>query len=166
MKILSYFRDLAGMTAGVVLFSISKAAAGLANMKVPARRLSSKTINLMKPLFPQLELERVKIKEGSTIPPNWLRKGKRFSAITFGYTVFFTETGMQSTNEKLNVVMHELVHTDQVRRRGDSESRFAGDYGKGFIKAGNYRDNPLEKEAFDFVTLHCLPQQENMNSFN
>jgi hypothetical protein len=53
--------------------------------------------------------------------------------------------------------MHELVHVDQLRRRGDNEDRFACDYGKGYLEAGNYRNNPLEEEAYDFVDSHSVP---------
>jgi len=52
--------------------------------------------------------------------------------------------------------MHELVHVDQVRRRGNNETRFARDYGNGFLKAGNYAKNPLEVEAYDFVTENAF----------
>lgn len=55
------------------------------------------------------------------------------------------------------MVMHELVHTDQVRRRCNSEILFAADYDKGYLVAGNYHHNPLEKEAFDFVIIRKLP---------
>ena len=40
------------------------------------------------------------------------------------------------------------VHVDQVRRYGDSELDFACAYGKGFLDAGNYRDNWMEVEAY------------------
>ena len=49
--------------------------------------------------------------------------------------------------------MHELVHVDLVRRKG-GEVAFACDYGKGYLKGGNYRKNPMEVEAYDFVDKH------------
>ena len=147
---------MTGVAGSVMVYFITKAAAGLANIYIRRQKLSPEVKEIMKPLFPELNMERVRIKEGSTIPPNWFRRGKKYSAITFGYTIYFTGRGMQNTNENLNILMHELVHTDQVRLRGNSESRFAADYGKGYLVAGNYRNNPLEKEAFDFVVIHKL----------
>lgn len=157
MEFQELIRNFAAVTGGVAVYFITKMAAGLANINIRKDKLTPETIGLMRPLFPGLDVEHVRIKEGSTIPPNWFRKRKKYSAITFGYTIYFTGRGMQDTNENLNILMHELVHTDQVRLRKNSEARFAADYGIGFLLAGNYRCNPLEQEAFDFVSAHQLP---------
>jgi hypothetical protein len=77
--------------------------------------------------------------------------------MTFGYTIFFKASDYQKSWARLEYLLHELVHVDQVRRRGDSESSFACDYGKGYLAAGSYRNNPLEVEAYDFVANHRLP---------
>jgi len=148
---------MTGATGGVMVYFITKAAAALANIFIRRQRLSLGVKKIMAPLFPELNMGRVSIKEGSTIPPNWFRKRKKYTAITFGYTIYFTGRGMQTSNGNLNILIHELVHTDQVRSRGNCECRFAADYGKGFLTAGHYRHNPLEKEAFDFVSAHRLP---------
>jgi hypothetical protein len=157
MSFFSVFRNMTGVAGGVTVYVITKAAAILANRHIRRQRLSPEVKEIMKPLFPELNIDRVSIKEGSTIPPNWFRKIKKYTAITFGYTIYFTGTGIQTTNTNLNILIHELVHTDQVRSRGNCEGRFAADYGKGFLAAGNYRDNPLEKEAFDFESSNRLP---------
>jgi hypothetical protein len=78
--------------------------------------------------------------------------------MTFGYRVYFQEAGIEKTDSGLKLLMHELVHIDQLRKRGDSEFRFASDYGEGYLRAGNYRDNPLEIEAYDFVRRNPVPQ--------
>ncbi len=156
MRAYSALKILAGHTGGIFIYFIAKVAAGTANIGIRRDELSSDTKNIMRPLFPYLDLDRIRIKSGSTIPPNWFRRKAKYVAVTFGYTIYCTGKRMQSTNENLNVIMHELVHVDQVRRRNNSEIKFAGDYGQGYLSAGNYRHNPLEEEAFDFVSLHHL----------
>jgi hypothetical protein len=50
------------------------------------------------------------------------------------------------------LLVHELVHVLQYRKFG-TEMAFACAYGIGFAKGGfKYRDNPLEKQAYDFVS--------------
>lgn len=52
------------------------------------------------------------------------------------------------------LLVHELVHVLQYRRFG-GELGFACAYGIGYAKAGfDYRANPLEDEAYDFVTAN------------
>jgi len=154
----TFLKGLAGRAGGISVYFVAKAAAGIANIFVRRQRLSSDTISTMRPLFPDLDLERIRIKPRSTLPSNWFRHGAKYVAVTFGYTIYYKGTSLQSTNEGLNVLMHELVHADQVRKRGNSQIKFAGDYGNGFLYAGNYRQNPLEEEAFDFVKLHHFPE--------
>jgi len=158
MRIALTLKSSFGCSGGIVIYMISKAAAGIANIGVRREELNSNTINIMKPLFPHLNLEHIRIRPGSTIPPNWFKRRTKYVAITFGYTIYCSATDIQNTNENLNVLMHELVHADQVRRRDDSIAKFAGDYGKGYLHAGNYRNNPLEEEAFNFVNLNRLPE--------
>ena len=73
--------------------------------------------------------------------------------MTFGYTIFFKGSNIQKSRGGLKLLMHELVHVDQVRRKG-GEVAFACDYGKGYLKGGSYRKNPMEVEAYDFVDKH------------
>jgi hypothetical protein len=156
MKLYLALKRLIGCISGISIYMVAKAAARIANIFVRRHELNSGTKNIMIPLFPHLDLERIRIKSGSTLPPNWFRGRAKFVAITFGYTIYCTDIKMQSTNKNLNVIMHELVHADQVRKRDNSEIKFASDYGKGYLHTGNYRQNPLELEAFDFVNLHHL----------
>jgi len=158
MSIFSLMKVVAGSAGGVFVYMTAKLAAGISNIKIRKQGLGSETIEIMKPLFPFLDLARIRIKPRSTIPANWLKRRAEYVAMTFGYTIYYAGTSPESTNEGLNILMHELVHADQVRKRGDSEARFASDYGIGFLNAGNYRNNPLEEEAFDFVRFHQLPE--------
>lgn len=156
MGIYAALIKLVGFTGGISIYLVAKAVTGITNINVGRQGLNAKTKNIMRPLFPDLDLERIRLRPGSTLPANWFGSRLKYIAITFGYTIYCTGKEMQSTNKNLNVIMHELVHTDQIRRRGNSETRFATDYGKGYLTAGNYRRNPLEEEAFDFVNLHRL----------
>jgi hypothetical protein len=156
MKTFLTLKGSIGCVSGISIYLVAKAAARIANIFVRRHELNSDTKNIMRPLFPYLDLERIRIKSGSTLPPNWFRRRAKFVAITFGYTIYCTGIEMQSTNMSLNVIMHELVHAEQIRKRDNSEMKFASDYGKGYLHTGNYRQNPLEEEAFDFVNLHHL----------
>jgi hypothetical protein len=69
--------------------------------------------------------------------------------------VIFIDTPWDETNtDDRELMTHELVHVMQYRRFL-TESGFACAYGIGFAQAGfDYRENPLEDEAYDFVDAH------------
>ena len=80
--------------------------------------------------------------------------------MTFGYTIYWRDDLDETNPDDLVKLIHEIVHVDQVRRRGD-ESSFACDYGRGYIEGGGtlpsyideptaYHRNPLEAEAYTF----------------
>lgn len=73
--------------------------------------------------------------------------------MTFGYDIFLKGKDHQQSRDGLKRIRNELVHVDQVRRYG-SERAFACEYGKGYLKAGTYFDNPLELEADLMVAKH------------
>jgi hypothetical protein len=84
---------------------------------------------------------------------------ERAEAITFGSRIWVIHKRrhMEETDDGLRLLMHELVHVSQYRLRASSKDAFACAYGEGYLAAGNYEDNPLEKEAVDFVRAHPLP---------
>jgi hypothetical protein len=153
---LSMVRRSGGCSGGVAIYFGAKAAAELGNLGRTRQKLSAATKAKLKRLFPKLDLGRVRIRTGCSLPGNWFQPAGQVLAMTFGYTIYFKAKTVQSTMSGLNVLMHELVHVDQVRRRGNDETRFACDYGKGFLKAGSYAKNPLEVEAYDFVAANAL----------
>ena len=150
MNVLGILKKMGGCQGGIHIYYAAKAAVAVTNINKERNRLKESTKAKFRPLFPHLNLDRVRIRPRCTLPGNWFTSSNDVQAMTFGYTIYCKGTRMQSTNAKLNVIMHELVHVDQVRRRDDSESQFACDYGKGYLKAGNYRDNAMEVEAYDF----------------
>jgi hypothetical protein len=107
----------------------------------------------MKKYFPKLNLTKVEFCINSTLPGNWFQSRDKVAAMTFGYRIYFNRSDIQKTRSGLKLLMHELVHVDQVRRKG-GEIPFACDYGKGYLRAGSYRQNPMEVEAYDFVARH------------
>ena len=154
MDILKTLKKLGGCAGGVVIYNAAKYAAAVANAFKDTNKLKSATQARFRPLFPQLNLGKVRVRPGCTLPGNWFTSPNDVAAMTIGYTIYCKGTHMQSTNAKLNILMHELVHVDQVRRRGDDEEKFACDYGKGYIAGGSYSKNPMEVEAKDFVDNH------------
>ena len=80
--------------------------------------------------------------------------------MTFGTTIFWRDELDEDDPRDLVRLIHECVHVDQVRRHG-GESRFACEYGKGYLTGGGevpthirtpsaYHRNPLESEAYLF----------------
>jgi Domain of unknown function (DUF4157) len=108
---------------------------------------------LMGRYFPGLDLNEVEFCLDSTLPANWFAPPGDVAAMTFGYRIYFKGSGIQDSQAGLKLLMHELVHADQVRRRG-GEVSFACHYGRGYLEAGGYRSNPMEAEAYAFVVKH------------
>ena len=156
MSVLSALRSAGGAAGGVAIYFGAKAAVELANFGRTRQKLSAATKRKLAPLFPKLDLGRVRIRTGCTLPGNWFQAAGKVRAMTFGYTVYFRAKSVQSTRRGLNDLMHELVHVDQVRRRRNDETRFARDYGKGFLSGGSYAKNPLEVEAYAFVAKNAF----------
>lgn len=157
MGALDTLRDIGGAAGGILIYNAAKAAARMANMGQRIRKLKPQTVCRLKHLFPQLDMGRVRFVIKASLPRNWFASPDKVSAMTFGYKIYFKGSNIQKTDAGLKLLIHELVHVDQVRRRGNDETKFACDYGKGYLSAGNYRDNPLEDEAFVFVDTHKVP---------
>lgn len=156
MSVLSTLKKAGGCAGGVVIYNAAKAAARVANVARKRRKLKGDTKKLMRRHFPKLNLNKVRFCINSSLPANWFQSPDKTAGMTFGYTIYFKKSGVQKSKAGLALLMHELVHVDQVRRRGNSQRRFACDYGKGFLKGGSYRKNPMEVEAYDFVSNHPL----------
>jgi len=150
MSALSELKRAGGSAGGVAIYSAAKVAAELSNVQRKDRKLWKTTRAEMRKYFPKLDLTKVTFHINSTLPGNWFQTAGSVEAMTFGYTIFFKHSDYQKSRKGLKYLMHELVHVDQVRRKG-GEIAFAQAYGRGFLAAGNYRDNPLEVEAYEFV---------------
>lgn len=103
----------------------------------------------MRPHFPALDLAAVRVCRNASLPPNWfVRSG--VAGMAFGNAIFLALDDYTRSARGLRLLMHELVHVDQVRRLG-GERAFACAYGRGYLAGGGYRGNPLEEEAYAFV---------------
>jgi hypothetical protein len=154
-------RRHAGCAGGRAGYFAVRSAASWRNRGRMERGLREGTIARLTPVFSDLDLERVRIVEGASLPPNWVPRwvpgSLRADAMTFGYRIYFRHQCCE-VRPAMALLIHELVHVDQVRRRGDDESRFACDYGRGYLTGGSYRDNPLEIEAYDFESVFARSQ--------
>jgi hypothetical protein len=145
---------------GQSVFSETKRSAQIVNIMRRSRPLQATTIERLKPLFPDLDIENVKVRTRCRLPSNRFRETGAIYAMTFGYTIYWRDELDESKPDDLVKLIHELVHVDQVRRNG-SESAFACEYGRGYIAGGGtlpayiddvtaYHRNPLEAEAYNF----------------
>jgi hypothetical protein len=149
-----------GCTLGQSVFTETKRSAQIVNIMRRSRPLQPATIVRLKPLFPNLDIENVKVRTLCRLPSNRFRETGTIYAMTFGYTIYWRDELDESEPDDLVKLIHELVHVDQVRRNG-SESAFACEYGRGYIAGGgtlpayitdvtDYHRNPLEAEAYNF----------------
>ncbi|MEP7202424.1 MAG: DUF4157 domain-containing protein [Ilumatobacteraceae bacterium] len=145
---------------GQSVFSEAKRSAQIVNILRRGRPLQPATITRLRALFPNLDLESVKVRTRCRMPSNQFRQTGNIYAMTFGYTIYWRDDLDEGDSGDLVKLIHELVHVDQVRRTG-GESEFACEYGRGYLEGGGilpayidevtaYHRNPLEAEAYNF----------------
>ncbi len=150
----------AGCELGRTIYRETKRSARIANFRRPHRPLQAATIARIGPLFPDLDLERIRVRTRCRLPSNRFRQTGDIYAMTFGTTIYWRDELDESDPTELVKLIHEVVHVDQVRRHGD-ESAFACAYGRGYVDGGGrlpgyigtptaYHRNPLESEAYTF----------------
>jgi len=157
MDVLKILRNKGACAGGVFIYYGAKGAAYARNVQRIRRELWPDTIRILNALLPHLNLHRVRFCVNSSLPGNWFTSSNSVEGMTFGYTIYFKRSDYQKSWARMQYLLHELVHVDQIRRHGDSESAFACDYGKGYAAKGDYERNPMEVEAYDFVRNHPLP---------
>ena len=124
-----------GCTLGQSVFTETKRAAQIVNIMRRSRPLQPATIDRLKPLYPDLDIENVKVRTRCRLPSNRFRESGTIYAMTFGYTIYWRDELDEGSADDLVKLIHELVHVDQVRRDG-GESAFACEYGRGYIAGG------------------------------
>ncbi len=78
-----------------------------------------------------------------------------YLGVTLGGLIYLDEPWDATVDGDRELMAHELVHTRQYRRFVYGTG-FACAYGIGFVQSGfDYAANPLEDEAFDFVTVNA-----------
>jgi hypothetical protein len=149
-----------GCSLGRTIYGEAKRAAQVANVLRPRRPLRADTEAMLRALFPQLDVSRIRVRTHCRLPPNRFRTSGTIYAMTFGYTIYYRDSLNESDPGDLVNLIHEVVHVDQVRRYG-GERGFACEYGKGYLEGGGdlpahirhptaYHRNPLEAEAYTF----------------
>jgi hypothetical protein len=144
-----------GCMAGVLAYAAARTACRIRNAGRRRLSLPAEVVRRFAPLFPALDLTRVRVCPGASLPPNWLGpRVFRADGITFGNEIFVVADDPFANRRALRLLLHELVHVDQVRRLG-GERAFACAYGRGYVEGGSYRENPLEREAYEIERRHA-----------
>jgi hypothetical protein len=147
---------------GRSIYRDAKRAAVIANIGRRPRRLKPETERMLRQLFPELDVERIRCRTDCRLPANRFKEDGRFRAMTFGYSIFWRGELDETDPRSLVTLIHEVVHVDQVRRLG-GERQFACEYGIGYVAGGGelpshvdqpsaYHRNPLEAEAIRFAS--------------
>ena len=149
-----------GCSLGRSIYRETKRAARIANFRRPWQRLQPETVAMLRVLFRDLDIERIRYRTQCRLPPNRFRERGPILAMTFGYTIYWRGTFDETNPTDIVNFIHEVVHVDQVRRLG-GENAFACEYGKAYLEGGGvlpgyirrpsiYHRNQLEAEAYNF----------------
>jgi hypothetical protein len=115
---------------------------------------------MLRQLFPDLDVDRIRVRTRCRLPSNKFSQSGRIYGMTFGYTIYWRGDLDEDDPNDLVKLIHETMHVDQTRRYG-GENGFACEYGKGYVAGGGavpahikrvtaYHRNPLEAEAYAF----------------
>lgn len=150
-----------GCRIGTVAFRETKRSAWVANVGRPNEPLTGDTQDMLRTLFPDLDVARIRVRTGCRLPANRFDTRGSIYAMTFGSTIYWRDDVLDEDDPvDLVKLIHEVVHVDQTRRLG-GESAFACAYGEGYLEGGGdlpayiekptaYHRNPLEAEAYTF----------------
>lgn len=149
-----------GCTMGQIVYRETKRSAQVANVLRPRRGLRPETKAMLQRLFPDLDVDRIRVRTRCRLPSNKFSQTGRIYGMTFGYTIYWRGPLDEDKPSDLVKLIHETMHVDQVRRFG-GEGVFACEYGKGYVEGGGtvpghigrvtaYHRNPLEAEAYNF----------------
>lgn len=149
-----------GCSIGRIAFRETKRSAMIVNVGRPSRSLRPATQAMLRELFPDLDVEHIRVRTRCRLPANRFKPDGSIYAMTFGYTIYWRDELDEDDPGHLVKLIHETVHVDQVRTHG-GESGFACAYGRGYIEGGGrvpdhidrptaYHRNPLEAEAYEF----------------
>jgi hypothetical protein len=154
-----FLMDLSTLTPGIVTQVASMVESYIENSR---EKYASKSVPLgaeqssqMQLFFPDEILDRVRwvILRGTRIQDPQFYTMARIMGIkhlpSFSDTSAVTFIDVIVSHEEFTpaLLFHELVHVVQYAQLGVKE--FASRYVSGFLKAGSYAENPLEKHAFE-----------------
>ena len=162
VELAELFLQLGACLAGQVVYRVAKAGNVIANIYRPPALLSSDFKSDMGTVFSGAGFDTVFYVDDATLSANWFgdgTDGMTFAGVTIAgvsvsNVIYLDATWDETNDEDRKLMAHELVHVLQYRRF-ITESGFACAYGIGFAQAGfDYRANPMEDEAYDFVDLN------------
>lgn len=165
------FLQLGACLAGQVVYRVAKAGNIIGNIHKPPKFLPAGFRSDVVEVFGggtaarainATDFALVLYVDDALLSANWFSEGTdamcfgatSYMGVTLGGLIYLDEPWDATVNADRELMAHELVHTRQYRRF-INETGFACAYGIGFAQAGfNYAANPLEDEAFDFVTAN------------
>lgn len=150
-----------GCSTGKRAIRETKRSAQLANLTRSSEPLKQGTQEMMRQLFPDLDVSQIRVRRGCRLPANRFDEQGSIYAMTFGNTIYWRDKELDETDPvDLVKLIHEVMHVEQNRRLG-GEAEFACAYGEGYLQGGGdvpkrirnptaYHRNPLEAEAYNF----------------
>jgi hypothetical protein len=156
MSITEILGELGGCAGGELIYALVDNTLTTLNSLESKRSLPAALRTALDPEFPAgMNLSKVRyVSDANGFGAiNWWPEANA-KAITIGNRIYFKRSVNWSVEANCRLLMHELVHVWQYQSRGSSKTVFACDYGSGYVNAGGYEANPMEKEARDFVAAH------------
>lgn len=158
-----------GCSVGTVVFREARRSATLVNFRRPAQPLDDDVKAVLSPHFPELDLDRIRVRTRCRLPANRFNQDGSIYAMTFGYDIFWRDDFDASKPDEVVKLAHEVMHVEQVRRLG-GESEFACAYGTAYLDGGGdvpdrirrptaYHRNEFEAEAYRFEDVFRSAQR-------
>ncbi len=93
--------------------------------------------------------------------------GEDASAQAFGYDIYFQASKDEWSDEfRLKILIHEITHTEQFVRLGNSFSDFGYQYFREYYRAGQvYEQNSMEVEAINKADRYFSTAFKNWKAF-
>lgn len=166
-SIIDLIARLGACLAGQAIYLLTKADlvlinTGFAVLGATVKYLSAEFQNRLSQLFGGTDFANVLYQEQSHLPEEYIDRdetdamtmgGVELAGVMLDYMIYVRDFVTRFDGD-VRLLVHELVHVTQYHRTG-SEMAFACAYGMGYKEGGgSYRENPLEDEAYDFVTAH------------
>jgi hypothetical protein len=120
-----------------------------------SRSLDKTQKHYLRPHFGDL-VDRVRVVYNANMIDEWSAAGfsikqTRSRGQTFGHRIYLNPSYRKGDSSQLITLAHELVHVKQFERYGSTYGKFGFHYFREYKRAGqNYRNNKLEKEAYNF----------------
>lgn len=152
--------ETAFANAGAAAYVAAAAAIKEANDDLRKERIDARRRSLLRPDFGDI-VDDVRLVFGANLAElNILGQqiGTNAAAQTFGDTLYFEDAYSANDSDQLELLAHELIHTQQYRKAGSSLWEFGKRYFREYYRAGlSYDENAMEEEADEFAA--CFIQR-------